>query len=319
MNNLERQKLIAIQCIISEMLNGQIGVEPKQSNDGLIYAAMRNSFIYNVDVRRLPLHPFSENWKRNIGNGTNVHFDFGSGAWEGVELGIPITIVTPDMVQQKVDFEYANECDPGTYFVGRREGGTDGHQIAITSDMVIHEICNYTNDKGELFALSGAKWNLTKSNQMRPAGWTSADAAGLPIAPLLLRRDEIEAGVINHPLRMTCPQTRGNVWPASHQTMGKLWDVADYNPPLGAWFRLKADFDITPFSRINQIILTALKEKGAIIADNGGSWFISGCPHPDWDNDDLSKLGDALRGGHLEAIDANCVMVAKDSYEARLI
>ena len=315
MDNSERQKLIVIQAMLSEMLNGQLDVLPKQRDDGLIYAAMRNSVFY-ADVSRLPLHKFSENWKRNIGNGTNVHFDFGSGTWEGIELGIPITLADRDMIDQAVTFDYGDESDVGNYYVGKIEGDSDKHSIVVTADMKLHEIFYW---RGDGKAGSGAKWDLTRSNKMRTHGKTSADAAGLPIAPFLIRYDEIQAGVINHMLRMTCPQTRGCVWPGSHQTMGKLWEVVDFNPPLGAIFRLKAGFDISPFSKTNQIILTALKQHGAIIADNGGSWFISGCPHPDWDNDDLGKLSDALRGSSFEAVDASPMIVATDSYEARLV
>lgn len=313
----ERTKLKMIVAMLQDMLivkQDPVVLAPKIATK-LIYAADNSAFFYTA-IDKLPVHKFSEQWKSNIGNWTNLHMDFGSGTWEGMELGIPITLVTKDTPKQSVNFLYADESDPGEYYIGKREGGTDGHQIAITGDMVIHEICNYTNDIGQLVPLSGAKWDLTRSLKMRPNGWTSADAAGLPIAPFLIRYDEIESGVINHALRMTVSKSRGNAWPASHCTSGKLGQSEPVQTALGACFRLRADFDISKLSREGKIIATAMKTYGIYINDNGSDGFVSGCPDERWNNDKLADLGDAIKIKDLEAVDVSGLIVSTDSYEA---
>jgi hypothetical protein len=152
------------------------------------------------------------------------------------------------------------------------------------------------------------------SNGLRPAGWTSADAAGLPILPGLVRYDEVVSGRIDHALRFTAPQTqRAYVWPARHYASSNT----DPNlPPMGQRFRLRADFDISGFSATNQVILTALKEYGMILADNGSAWYLSGVPDERWNNDDLRALRNGVRGSDFQAVDVSSLMVHPDSGQA---
>jgi hypothetical protein len=159
---------------------------------------------------------------------------------------------------------------------------------------------------------SGAIFDL-RSNELRPAGWTSADAAGLPIFPGLVKYDEVLAGAIHHAIRVTVPQTQQSyVWPARHYA-SSLTDPK--YPPMGTRLRLRADFDISNFSATNQIILTALKKYGMMIADNGSAWYISGAPDPRWNDDDLHNLGQ-VTGADFEAVDVSPLMVNPDSAEA---
>jgi hypothetical protein len=156
---------------------------------------------------------------------------------------------------------------------------------------------------------SGAKFDL-KSNQLRPAGWTSSDAAGLPIFPGLVRYEEVAAGVINHAIRMTAPNTRNQyIWPARHKASSLTG--AQY-PPMGQRFRLKAAFDITPYPADVQVILTALKKCGAILADNGTSWYLTGAPDTRWNDDTLHKL-QLIYGSNMEAVNESSLMADPDS------
>src|SRR5581483_9535067 len=152
------------------------------------------------------------------------------------------------------------------------------------------------------------------SDALRPASWTSADAAGLPIFPGLVRYDEITAGAIRHAIRFTVPHTQNSyVWPARHEASSLTG--AQY-PPMGARFRLKASFDISKFSATNQIILTALQRYGMMLADNGSSWYISGAPDSRWNNDDLHALT-TIAGSNFEAVDVSPLMVDPNSGQAR--
>ncbi len=160
---------------------------------------------------------------------------------------------------------------------------------------------------------SGAVWNL-RSNALRPRGWTSADAAGLPILPGLVRYDEVAAGAINHAIRFTVSRTqRAYIWPARHQASSVTDPSA---PPMGLRLRLKANVDISRFSPANRIILTALKRYGMIVADNGSNWYLSGAPDDRWSNDDLHALG-AIPGSDFEVVNTSSLMVNQDSGQAR--
>jgi hypothetical protein len=175
------------------------------------------------------------------------------------------------------------------------EGGADSdgdrHVLAIDRDnCILYELYSaFPNGDGTWNAGSGAKWNL-RSNALRPKGWTSADAAGLPIFPGLARYDEVAAGEIAHALRFTAQQTRrAYIWPAQHYASSLS---GEQYPPMGARLRLKAGFDISTFSPQVQVILRALKKYGMLLADNGSSWFISGAPDARWDDDMLvTELG----------------------------
>ena len=214
-----------------------------------------------------------------------------------------------------------DESDPGPYAVPLNapiEGGSsstgDRHVIAIdTTNCILYELYAAYPQSASWEAGSGAIFNL-KSNKLRPAGWTSADAAGLPIFPGLVRYDEVLTGAIHHAIRLTIPQTQKDyVWPARHYA-SNLTDPK--YPPMGTRFRLKSDFDISSFSATNQIILKALKKYGMMVADNGSAWYISGAPDSRWNDDDLHNLG-KLTGADFEAVDVSPLMVNENSGQAR--
>ena len=186
--------------------------------------------------------------------------------------------------------------------------------IAFDRDgCLLYELFDARPVGGAWQAASGARYDLT-SNALRPAGWTSADAAGLPIFPGLVRYDEVAAGVIDHAIRFTAPQTqRAYVWPARHFASS---DSDPGLPPMGQRFRLRADFDTSGFHPDVQVILTAMKRYGLILADNGSSWFVSGSPDPRWDNDALRQLRQ-LAGSDFEAVDVSPLQASPDSGVAR--
>lgn len=255
------------------------------------------SSVWNKRVDALPLAGNSAAIVGSIGAGLNLHADFGSGLWDGGPIGIPITVVGSSTAKRAVRFEYAGESDRGPYPIPsavKIEGGrqSDGDRHAILVD---RSACKLY----ELFALyprsgtprwragSGAIWNL-RSNRLRPAGWTSADAAGLPILPGLARYDEIARGRINHALRFTVERSRrAYIYPARHYASS----LTDPDlPPMGLRLRLRANFPVAGFPRQARIVLTALKRYGMIVADNGSSWYVSGAPDPRWSNDQLHTL-----------------------------
>jgi hypothetical protein len=172
----------------------------------------------------------------------------------------------------------------------------------------------WPNADGSWHAGSGAIFDL-RSHALRPTGWTSADAAGLPILPGLVRYEEAASGAINHAIRFTVNLTRKEyIWPARHYASSST-DLK--RPPMGQRFRLKAGFDISGFSPINQAILKALKNYGMFVADNGSDLFISGVPDQRWDNDDLHKLQERVRASDFEAVDESSLMLNPDSGQAR--
>jgi hypothetical protein len=251
---------------------------------------------WNQRVDRVPRAADSARLVRAIGLDRYVHADFGSGRWEGGPIGIPITIVPGSQPKTRVRFEYADESDPGPYPIPRDvaiEGGgqADGDRHAILVDRdrcVLYELyALYPTAGGGWRAGAGAIWSL-RSNRLRPAGWTSADAAGLPILPGLARFDEVARGRIDHALRFTAPETRrAYVYPARHFASDSTDPAL---PPMGLRVRLRAGFDTRPFPRQARIVLEALKRYGMILADNGSPWYVSGAPDPRWDNDQLHTL-----------------------------
>jgi hypothetical protein len=248
-------------------------------------------------VDRLPVHPSSDAIVRSIGSRETMHADFGSGRYAGGPIGIPFVAVKGDQPRVRVSFEYADESDRGRYPIPRRvpiEGGrsSDGDRHVIVVDRArcrLYELfAAYPRDGGARWSAgSGAVWNL-RSNRLRPRGWTSADAAGLPILPGLARYDEVRAGRIDHALRFTASRTRrAFVYPARHFAS----DLTDPDlPAMGQRMRLKAGYPISSFPRQARVVLRALKRYGMILADNGSPWYVSGAPNPGWDNDQLHAL-----------------------------
>ncbi len=271
---------------------------------------------WNTPVDSLPVHPQSESWTNSIGSAESIHMDFGSGEWDGGPIGIPYNVVTGSTVQKyEGKFYYPDESDAGPYPMPEnplREYGSDHHILVVdTETCFLYEVFDANLENGQLTGGGGAVWDLN-SNDLRPDEWTSADAAGLPIVPGLVRYDEVAAGEIKHALRFTAEETAGYIWPARHQTS----DPQDGIPPFGARFRLTADYDISGFPAEMQVILQAMKTYGIILADNGSNWYVSGTPDERWDNDMLHLL-DVLTGDDFEAVDTSSMMVDVNSGEAK--
>jgi hypothetical protein len=272
--------------------------------------------IWNAQVDSLPTHPMSDAWIDSIGRDESFHMDFGSGEWDAGPIGIPFNVVSGSEVDKyKFEFYYPDESDTGPYPIPDYpliEYGSDHHFLVLDADTcTLYEIYDASFTSGNWSGGSGAIWDLN-SNALRPETWTSADAAGLPILPGLVRYDEIMTGEIKHALRFTVENTAGYVWPARHLTS----DPQDEVPPLGARFRLKADYDISDFPPEMQVILQAMKTYGIILADNGSNWYVSGAPDEGWDNDMLHLL-DELTGDDFEAVDTSVLMVDVNSGETK--
>jgi hypothetical protein len=271
---------------------------------------------WNARVDALPVHPLSEAWIDSIGRDEPFHMDFGSGTWDGGPIGIPYNVVSGSAVQKySFNFYYPDESDAGPYPIPinpHTEWGSDHHLLVVDTDTcTLYEVYDARFDNGAWNGGSGAIWDLN-SNALRPETWTSSDAAGLPILPGLARYDEITAGEIGHALRFTAEDTAGHIWPARHQTSDSQNGIA----PMGARFRLKADYDITGFPLELQILLKAFKTHGIVLADNGANWYVSGAPDERWDNDMLHLL-DVLTGDDFEAVDTSVLMVDVDSGEVK--
>jgi hypothetical protein len=263
---------------------------------------------WNQRVDRLPVAADSTAIIASIGVDDHVHADFGSGLWNGGPIGIPVTVVRGTQRKVPVTFDYADESDRGRYPIpsnvkieGGRASDGDRHAIIVDRDRCrLYELfALYPTAGGGWRAGSGAIWNL-RSNRLRPAGWTSADAAGLPIFPGLARYDEVARGRIDHALRFTVRRTRrAYVYPARHFAS----DATDPAlPPMGLRVRLKATFDTRSFPRQTRIVLEALKRYGMIVADNGSDWFITGAPDPRWSNEQLHTLH-RVPGSAFEVVD----------------
>lgn len=260
----------------------------------------------------LAVHPLSDAWIDSIGRGEPFHMDFGSGTWDGGPIGIPYNVIPGSAAARHTfEFYYPDESDPGPYPMPEdpnREWGSDHHILLVDTDTcTLYEVYDASFDGNQWSGGSGAIWDLN-SNDLRPAGWTSADAAGLPILPGLARYDEIAAGRIDHALRFTAENTAGYIWPARHRTS----DPADGIPPMGARFRLKAGYDITGYPPELQILLQTFKTYGIVLADNGADWYVSGAPDERWE-DDMLHLLDVLTGNDFEAVDTSLIMADPNS------
>jgi len=278
--------------------------------------------VWNKAIDSLPIHLFSQQYIKSIGHNKPVHPDFGSGLWDGSPMGIPINVVPPNTKKVSMRFQYADESDSSPYPIPdnpKIEGGAqsqgDRHILILDKDAhKLYEIFKAVRTRdGSWQAGSGAIFDL-QSNALRPDGWTSADAAGLPIMPGLVRYDEVARGEIKHALRFTAPLTQGGyAWPAKHRASRST----DTNlPPMGIRFRLRANFDESTFPKDCQVILRCLKIYGMILADNGSSWYISGMPDEHWNNDSLHQLS-RVTGSDFEAIDESSLMIDRKSAQSR--
>jgi hypothetical protein len=265
---------------------------------------------WNQRVDRLPVVKDSARLVASIGVSDPVHPDFGSGLYQGSPIGIPYAVVSNATRRVRVTFDYASESDRGPYPIPRGvpiEGGPrstgDRHVIVVNRDTCRdYELFDArpVNGGRSWHAGSGAIFNL-RSNHLRPAGWTSADAAGLPILPGLARYDEVRRGSIDHALRFTAPCTSARyVYPARHEAS----TCHGFYPPMGLRVRLKASVNISRLPYQARVVAVALKRYGMILADNGSPWFISGAPNRGWNNDALHLL-DRLHGSDFEVVDTS--------------
>src|SRR5450631_3358901 len=277
--------------------------------------------IWNAAIDTLPVDANSNAYVATIGAAKPMHPDFGT-VFNGAPNGIPFITVGTLQPKVPVTFQYAGESDPGPYPIppdapieGGPQSNGDRHVVLLDCNAgKLYELfAAYPNADGSWRAGSGAVFDV-HANSMRPATWTSADAAGLPILAGLVRYDFTNAGEIAHALRFTAPQTRNAyIWPARHQASSLTG--AQY-PPMGQRFRLKASFNTAGFGPNVQVILRALKKYGMFLADNGSSWFLSGAPDPRWDDDELHQLGQ-LHGSDFEAVDESSLMIDPNSAQAR--
>ncbi len=279
--------------------------------------------IWNAPINTLPVDANSAAYIATIGADTGLHADFGSGLWDGGPIGIPYIVVPVGQPFMPIHFTaYGDESDPCPYPIpvnapieGGAQSNGDRHVLVVDSgSCVLYELYRaFPQADGSWNADSGAIFDLG-SHALRPDGWTSADAAGLPILPGLVRYDEVASGEIIHALRFTVPRTqRAYVWPARHFA-SSITDAA--YPTMGQRFRLRTDFNISGFSRDAQVILQALKTYGMILADNGSAWYISGAPDERWNNDVLHELS-SVRGLDFEAIDVSSLRLSPDSGQVR--
>lgn len=278
--------------------------------------------IWHADISALPVAKQNKSWLRSIGTSGRLHPDFGPSYGEQeLPYGIPITIVPAGTKRVPVRFYYADESDRVRYpltsktlIEGGRSADGDRHAIMVTADTCeLFETFDTRLRNGKWTAGSGARWKLS-SNALRPAGWTSADAAGLPILPGLLRWSEVKAGAVNHAIRFTVARTSAAyLWPARHQAGNGSKATT---PPMGARFRLKASFRTAGFSREARTVLRAMKTYGLIVADNGSNWYFQGDADPGWPAELVDELK-RIPASAFEAVDASSLRVAGGSGAVR--
>jgi hypothetical protein len=277
--------------------------------------------FWNTPVDGLPVHPQPRAWIDAIGRDIGFHMDFGSGTWAGGPIGIPWNVVDSSTPRYTFTFYYPGESDPGPYPIPvgyRREWGSDHHILLVDRDAcTLFEIYDASFANGRWSAGSGATWDL-RSNALRPAGWTSGDLAGTAILPGLVRYDEVASGEIRHALRFTAINTaEGYAWPARHPVPDLTGEQDSLGvPPMGARFRLRADFDMSRYPTEMRVILRAMQRYGIVLADHGSEWYVGGSPDERWDNDMLHLLDD-LTGNDFDAVDTSVLMLDADSARAR--
>jgi hypothetical protein len=276
--------------------------------------------VWHADISKLPVNKRSAAWLSSMDSSSaRLHPDFGPSG--GFPYGIPYDVVSGSHPKVHISFDYADESDPGPYPFGsdiQIEGGSnsggDRHAIMIDkSTCVLYELYDAHYSSGGSTAGSGAIWKLT-SNKLRPAGWTSADAAGLPIFAGLVRLDEVKAGKVDHAIRVTASRTdRAYIWPARHQAGA----ASNHNlPPMGARFRLKASYSISRFRSDTQTILRAMKKYGLIVADNGSNWYFQGTAENGWSNSMLDELK-SVPASAFQAVDESSLMIDPNSGAVR--
>jgi len=264
---------------------------------------------WNQDISSAAIDPDSDSIISKIG-ASHLHPDFGAGLWNGAPIGIPFVVVCGAQEKKSVQFvDWPEESDAGPYAIPMNApiegyGVGDSHVIAVDKDNgILYELFNASVKNGQWQASNGAIFNL-HSNSLRTEGWTSADAAGLPIFPGLVRFEEVAKGEIDHAIRFTLTSANVNaayISPARHKVSSS---GGIYSLPFGARIRLKSSFNISSYSSSMQIILRAMKKYGLILADIGSNLYISGAPDERWNNDELNYLKN-LKGSDFEVVKFN--------------
>ena len=276
---------------------------------------------WHADVRGLPVHARSDEWLSHMDTDRDLHPDFGPSYGDGPNYGIPVTTVTGDHAKVRVKFDYASESDKVRYPLGpdtRIEGGrnSDGDKHAIVVDKThcrLYETWNTRVSGNTWRAGSGAVWSLT-SNALRPDTWTSADAAGLPILPGLLRWKEVRNGTVDHAIRFTTPETGSHhLWPARHDA-GSTSSLA--YPPMGARFRLVAGFSTAGYGAKARAVIKAMKTYGLVLADNGSAWYFQGEQNRHWPSRLVEELK-TIPASAFVAVDTSSLMVDPDSAQVK--
>jgi hypothetical protein len=269
---------------------------------------------WHADISKLPVHSRSKQWLSHMDTNVDLHPDFGSSFGHGPNYGIPITVVPHTHKKVRVRFRGAgHESDKVRYPLGsdtRIEGGSDRHAIMVDKGTCkLYETYSTKKKSGHWYANSGAVWSL-KNNDLRHDGWTSADAAGLPILPGLLRWNEVKHRDIDHAIRFTTPVTsRHYLWPARHQAGST--DSRNY-PPMGARFRLKASYHPTGFGPRAMAVVKAMQTYGLVLADNGSAWYFQGERNSHWPNSLLDQLKQ-IPASKFVAVDTSSLKVSNDS------
>jgi hypothetical protein len=264
----------------------------------------------NQEIADAPVNPNSAAYVEGIGLSAHLHPDFGTEP----SYGIPYTVVGPRQKQVPIKFTaYGSESNPGPYPIpsnapvegGGKNGRGDKHVLVVQEGTCkLFELYDAHRKGAGWAAASGAVFNL-RSDAVRPEGWTSADAAGLPIFPLLVRYPEVAMGQIDHALRVTVPETQaGYIHPATHYASSSLDPDL---PPMGLRLRLKAGYDLAGFTGEALVILEALKRYGLIVADNGSPWFITGAPNPHWNDENLEQIK-RVPGSEFEAVESGPIL-----------
>jgi hypothetical protein len=266
--------------------------------------------VWNTPINNLPVDPNSSAYINTIGSTAPLHADFSSTGG-----GVPYNIVPASQPLVTVDFVANTQGDPGPYPIpanAQIEQGSDHHVLVLDrGNCKIYELweASLNADGVTWSANNGAIFDLN-SDILRPRGWSSADAAGLPILPGLVKYDEVMSGQINHAIRMTAPQTLDNFrWPARHEASSL---TGTQYPPMGERFRLQASFDVTSFPAPVQVILNALKTYGAILADNGSSWYLTGAPDSQWNDSEMATISQVF-GSNMEAVAESSLAVDANS------
>jgi hypothetical protein len=276
---------------------------------------------WHADVRALPVHRRSRVWLSHMSAGENLHPDFGPSYGAGPDYGMPVTVVSGAHRRVPVHFMYASESDrvrypfgAGTLIEGGRDSDGDRHAIVVDKSRCrLYETWATRKERDGWHAGSGATWSLT-SNRLRPDGWTSADAAGLPILPGLLRWNEVRNGYVDHAIRFTTDVTgRHHLWPARHDAGSR--DSLDY-PPMGARFRLRRSFSTAGFGSHARTVIAAMKRHGLVLADNGSPWYFQGERSPGWPDRMIADLK-RIPASAFVAVDTSGLRVSQDSAAAR--